>query len=142
MSWSTPAFEALASLVGVRTGLAFTQRESSAELGILRAMARVGESDVGRFLDRLAHEDAVLDDLVNELTVGETYFFREPGQFQLIRAEVLPDIRRRLGAEHVIRAWSAGCASGEEAYPLAIVFEQEGLGASARAGNGHRGKRP
>src|SRR5205085_544478 len=48
-----------------------------------------------------------------------------------IRREVLPELRRRLGSELRVRAWSAGCASGEEAYSLAILLEQEGLGERA-----------
>jgi chemotaxis protein methyltransferase CheR len=41
---------------------------------------------------------------------------------------ILPEVRQRRGEAHVFRAWSAGCASGEEAYSLAILCEQEGLG--------------
>ena len=68
---------------------------------------------------------AVLDDLVSELTVGETYFFRDPAQLEFIRRTILPELRSQPG--RAIRAWSSGCASGEEAYSLAILFEQEGF---------------
>jgi chemotaxis protein methyltransferase CheR len=67
----------------------------------------------------------LLDDLVGELTVGETYFFRDPARFDFIRQTVLPELRSRPG--RAVRAWSAGCATGEEAYSLAMLFEQEGL---------------
>jgi chemotaxis protein methyltransferase CheR len=91
-------------------------------------MAAAGVSDAASYLHRLANDERLLDNLVSDLTVGETYFFREPAQFQRIRREVLPEIRGQHGPEHVVRAWSAGCASGEEAFTLAIVFGQEGLG--------------
>jgi chemotaxis protein methyltransferase CheR len=55
-------------------------------------------------------------------------FLRQPERFEFIRRHVLPEIQRRCGPDHVVRAWSAGCASGEEAYSLAILFKQEGLG--------------
>src|SRR4051812_1125694 len=90
-------------------------------------MSRAGSADAVRYHELIAADPAALDDLIVELTVGETYFLREPGQFEFIRREVLPEVRRRKGADAVIRAWSAGCASGEEAYSLAILFEQEGL---------------
>ena len=64
--------------------------------------------------------------LVSELTVGETYFFREPDQFDLLRRQIVPEWRQRDPAQP-IRVWSAGCASGEEAYSLAMLLDQEGL---------------
>jgi chemotaxis protein methyltransferase CheR len=130
MSWSHPAYEAVAAFVGRRTGLAFANRHDSAELGIRRAMDRAGAADLVAYLDRLATDAGALDDLLAELTVGETYFFREPAQLAFLRREVLPELRRR-GPDRPIRAWSAGCASGEEAYSLAILFDQEGLAAQA-----------
>jgi chemotaxis protein methyltransferase CheR len=126
VSWTHPAYEAVARLLGERTGLSFPPaRQDSAEQGIRQAMARAGINDPNRYRALLAAGEVSLDDLIGELTIGETYFFREPGQFAFLRREVLPDLRRR--AAHPVRAWSAGCASGEEAYSLAILFAEEGL---------------
>jgi chemotaxis protein methyltransferase CheR len=128
MSWTNPAYGAVAGLLGLRTGLAFApDRRPGAELGIRRAMHRAGVADPERYRRLVERDEALFDDLVGELTIGETYFFREPGQFQLLRQTILPEFRRRWGDEHILRAWSAGCASGEEAYSLAIVFAEEGL---------------
>lgn len=127
MSWTQPAFEAVANLVGERTGLSFANRQGSAELGMRRAMTRAKVTDLPRYLDLIGVDERALDDLVSELTVAETYFFREPGQFEVLRRQVLPEIRQRRGPEHMIRAWSAACASGEEAYSLAVLVEQVGL---------------
>jgi chemotaxis protein methyltransferase CheR len=128
MNWSQPAYETVARLVSDRTGLTFPPaRRQSAECGIRRAMGRAGVTDVARYGALLAGDADALDDLIVELTVGETYFFREPGQFRFLRHTVLPEVGRRRGPEHILRAWSAGCASGEEAYSLAILFAQEGL---------------
>jgi chemotaxis protein methyltransferase CheR len=131
MSWSQPAFEALACLIGQRTGLTFEQRQDSAEQIMRQAMTRTHLSDLAAYLDLIATKEEALNDLVSELTVGETYFFREPLQFQRIGREVIPALRRLRGSQHHLRVWSAGCASGEEAYSLAIVLDQEGLGESA-----------
>jgi len=132
VSWTHPAFGAVLRLLGERTGLAFPpHRHESAEQGIRRAMARAGVPDPDRYRSLLDNDANAFDDLIGELTVGETYFFREPAQFEHIRQEVLPDVRRRRGAEHWPRAWSAGCASGEEAYSLAMLFAEEGLAGRA-----------
>lgn len=128
--WTDPVYETIICLLGERTGLSFApHRCESAENGIRRSMARAGLTNPDRYRERVATDDRILDDLIVELTVGETYFFREPAQFEFIRHEVLPEIQRRWGHEHVLRVWSAGCASGEEAYSLAMLFEQEGISA-------------
>jgi chemotaxis protein methyltransferase CheR len=133
VTWSHPAYEAVARLVNTRAGLHFLpSRHDSAELGIRRGMAHAGVAELGRYLALIQADAAVFDALINELTIGETYFFREPDQFGFIRNEVLPEVRRRRGPEAVVRAWSAACASGEEAYSLAILFQQEGLAGRAQ----------
>ncbi|MEQ8663443.1 MAG: protein-glutamate O-methyltransferase CheR, partial [Gammaproteobacteria bacterium] len=53
------------------------------------------------------------------LTTNETYFFREPRHFALLREQVLPVI-----AERPVRVWSAACSSGEEAYSLAMTLDE------------------
>jgi chemotaxis protein methyltransferase CheR len=126
--WSHPAFERVARLVSVQTGLTFaTHRARDAEQCIRRAMQRAQVSDVSRYLALVDSRLLPLDDLVGELTVGETYFFRDPQHFDFIRREVLPDVHRRRGPAHGVRAWSAGCATGEEAYSLAILLEDSGV---------------
>jgi chemotaxis protein methyltransferase CheR len=59
--------------------------------------------------------------LAEELTVTETYFFRNRDQFDALAGAVLPDRMERRGEPRTLRLLSAGCASGEEAYSLAIV---------------------
>jgi len=56
-------------------------------------------------------------------TNGETYFFRDHGQFDLLRLRVLPELIGRRRGEKTLRLWSAGCASGEEAYSLAMLVD-------------------
>lgn len=90
-------------------------------LGVQRAMARVAATDPIEYKRLLDSDPGAFSALITELTVGETYFLRESGQFDFVIREVLPDLRRRAGPDHFLRAWSAGCASGEEAYSLAIV---------------------
>lgn len=63
--------------------------------------------------------------LAGHLTVGETYFFRDPRSFEVLAETVLPElIRMRGGRDRRLRLWSAACCTGEEAYSLAILLEQ------------------
>ncbi|MBI4665178.1 MAG: tetratricopeptide repeat protein [Nitrospinae bacterium] len=63
-------------------------------------------------------------ELAAHFTVGETYFFRDRGQFALIRSVILPEIIKRRGEDKTLRIWSAGCATGEEPYSLAMVLDE------------------
>lgn len=63
---------------------------------------------------------ADFDTLASRLTVGETYFYREPQAFEALRREIVPELVARRGAAGQLRVWSAGCSTGEEPYSLAI----------------------
>ena len=121
-------FDLLADFLRGRTGLVFpAARRSEVVASVLKVMARWSIKSIDNCIARLQADAVLLDELIADLTIGETYFFRDPGHFSYVRDEVLPDVRRRRGAEHVVRAWCAGCSSGEEAYSLAILFEEIGL---------------
>lgn len=64
-----------------------------------------------------------LEVLASHLTVGETYFFRDPETFAALEQQVLPElIRRRRETMRRIRIWSVGCSSGEEPYSIAMTL--------------------
>jgi chemotaxis protein methyltransferase CheR len=60
--------------------------------------------------------------LVNQMTVNETYFFREDYQFQALVSGILPEIAVSRKSQRPIRIWSMPCSSGEEPYSLAIYI--------------------
>ena len=127
--WRHRGYVAVLDLVSARAGLLPPSCPPSAMEGIDRAMARAGlANDFATYLLRLEQEAPTFDDLIVELTVGETYFFRNPEHFDFVRQEVLPDLETRRGPEHTVRGWSAGCASGEEPYSLAVLLMKEGYG--------------
>ena len=68
-----------------------------------------------------------LYDLVEYLTVGETYFLRDPAQIAALRETILPDVLARRSVERRLRIWSAGCSTGEEPYTLAMLLTEQGV---------------
>nr|WP_246512925.1 protein-glutamate O-methyltransferase CheR [Azospirillum picis] len=62
--------------------------------------------------------------LINELAVGETFFFRYIEQFEALRAVAIPECLRRNQATRLLRIWSAGCSIGPEAYTIEILLKQ------------------
>ncbi len=71
----------------------------------------------------LLRDPAVLDSLVQGITVNVTEMFRDPPFFAALRSEVLPYLKTYPNA----KIWHAGCASGEEAYSLAILLREAGM---------------
>ena len=70
------------------------------------------------------HSTAEFNTLARELTVGETYFFRNVEQFRALAAVALPERMRVERSPRVLRLLSAGCASGEEAYSMAMLARE------------------
>jgi chemotaxis protein methyltransferase CheR len=65
-----------------------------------------------------------MERLTGQLTVGESFFFRNEHHFRVLRETVIPQILADNNARREVRVWSAGCATGEEPYSLAILFDQ------------------
>ena len=91
-------------------------------------MTRFGLPEFGPFQWAILTDGSLFQRLVAEISVGVTGFFRHPEQFLDLRREVLP----YLASFPTIKAWSAGCATGEEPYSLAILFEELELGSKSR----------
>jgi chemotaxis protein methyltransferase CheR len=75
--------------------------------------------------DLAARDPAVAKRIVAAMRVNVTAMFRDPAFFRAFRARAIPRLRSDGGA---IRAWHAGCATGEEVWSHAIVLQEEGLG--------------
>lgn len=78
----------------------------------------------GEFTEPLKRP-AALERLVSHLTVGETYFFRNPDHFRSLKETVLPAILQDNRRARTIRIWSSGCATGEEPYSIAILLDRD-----------------
>jgi len=107
-----------------RLGLYFDDAKVEMLAELLRKRAHATAMAPDSYVAWLAHAAPTdeLSLLAQELTVGETYFFRNREQFDALARVVVPDRTRVHRDPRVLRALSAGCASGEEAYSLAIVI--------------------
>jgi two-component system, chemotaxis family, CheB/CheR fusion protein len=95
-----------------------------------RIRKRVQEVGATDFLDYRDHLESTAEEfghLFNTILINVTSFFRDADTWTYLQQEIMPELMAGIGREREIRVWSAGCASGEEAYSLAIVFA-EGLG--------------
>jgi chemotaxis protein methyltransferase CheR len=75
-----------------------------------------------------SHAGDVSRQVVEAMTTNETYFFRDPGQYDAIRTILLPRLMKERGDLKRMRFWSAASSTGQEAYSLAMLLIQAGLG--------------
>ncbi len=87
-----------------------------------------GVTTLSALQERLLHEPACMERLLLDLSVTTTSMFRDPSFWVSFRREVVPVLR----THPFVRIWTAGCSTGQEAYSLAILLEEEGLYERAR----------
>jgi chemotaxis protein methyltransferase CheR len=83
---------------------------SEAYLKLLEAQTALNQGEWARLLPRL--------------TNGESYFWRDKGQFSLLRTRLLPELIEARASSRSLRIWSAGCSTGEEPYSLAMLVDE------------------
>jgi chemotaxis protein methyltransferase CheR len=115
--------------VAAQIGLHFPeQRLSDLERGIRSSLQEFGFKDTESCIKWLLSSPLTknqIEILASHLTVGETYFFRDNKSFEILAEHILPElIHRRKSAEKSLRIWSAGCATGEEPYSIAILLKK------------------
>ncbi len=120
---------ALSEFVTDRMGLYFTrERWRDLERGVSSAAKELGFDDVDSCVRWLLTSQLTRDRvevLAGYLTVGETYFFRDRRAFEFLERRILSElIASRREKERSLRIWSAGCATGEEAYSIAILLRR------------------
>jgi chemotaxis protein methyltransferase CheR len=129
--FSKDVIRLLAGLIRDKSGIEFS--ESNHFLLESRIGQRVQELHLDgprTYLDRLRYgplAEAELESLLDRVTNPETYFFREPEQLEAFTEEVLPEWESAAPQEAPLRIWSAGCATGEEVFTLAMLLEEKGV---------------
>ncbi len=108
------------------TGRDFSRYKRST---ILRRIARRMQlhqvEEIERYLDVLRESTDEVRALADDLLINVTSFFRDPDVFERLAADIVPDLLEGRGPDESVRVWSVGCATGEEAYSLAILLLEE-----------------
>jgi len=126
-----PKFEALLHFLQQQRGFDFTgYKRPSLMRRVTRRMQTVGIGDFAEYIDYLEVHPEEYAQLFNTILINVTAFFRDAAAWDYLRNDTLPRLLAGKGAHDPVRIWSAGCASGQEAYSLAIAFA-EAMGADA-----------
>jgi two-component system CheB/CheR fusion protein len=128
---SLAEFEALLAYLKQSRGFDFTSyKRSSLMRRVLVRMQTMGVKGFAAYLDFLQVDPEEFTRLFNTILINVTSFFRDTPNWEYVRDEVVPRIARETGLSEPIRIWSAGCASGEESYSIAMLLA-EALGPEA-----------
>ncbi len=117
-------------VIAHRFGLEFLpRRRADLERALIRAAPASSVEALDAFLEAipvLPDDAAELTRLVEQLTIGETFFFRDSAFFEALEREILPSLIASRSANGLrrLRIWSAGCATGEEPYSVAILLDR------------------
>jgi two-component system, chemotaxis family, CheB/CheR fusion protein len=122
------SLQALLTQVRERNGIDFSQYKQPTILRRLqRRMVAVGMPTLPDYLRYLARHSEEYSRLIASFLIHVTEFFRDPKLFAALREEILPELiadKRTATMGNELRIWSAGCATGEEAYSLAILVAE------------------
>jgi two-component system CheB/CheR fusion protein len=120
---SDQEFDELLLMLKETRGFDFTgYKRSTLMRRIRRRMDARALTSLGEYRDYLELEPEEFSRLFDSLLINVTAFFRDPLAWQALGEEVLPELLSAKSARRPLRVWSAGCATGEEAYTLAIVL--------------------
>jgi two-component system, chemotaxis family, CheB/CheR fusion protein len=121
-----PDFEALLVYLKEARGFDFTgYKRASLTRRVGRRMAQVEVQSYGDYLDYLQVHPEEFTALFNTILINVTGFFRDPEAWAYLREQVVPQLLAAKNADAPIRVWSAGCASGEEAYTIAMTLAEQ-----------------
>ena len=124
-------FESLLAFIRDERGFDFTgYKRPSLQRRISKRMQDLGVDDFAEYERRLKDDDGEFVRLFDTILINVTSFFRDEVAWDVLGEQILPTLLETKDPAEPIRVWSTGCASGEEAYTLAIVLA-EALGEEA-----------
>ena len=100
-------------------------KEATIQRRIERRAHMRGIGDIGEYRDFLDSNEEELLDLYADLLIEVTEFFRDQAAFEILQKTVIPEITKNLKDGSAVRVWVPGCASGEEAYSIAILLQEQ-----------------
>ena len=119
------ALEKVLILLRAKTGHDFSMyKKNTVYRRIERRMSIHQIDKIATYVRYLQENPQEVELLFKELLIGVTSFFRDTAAWELLQEEALPGLLAGRRSGGMLRAWSVGCSSGEEAYSLAIVFKE------------------
>ncbi len=113
------------TLVRLRTGNEFQQYKRPTLLRRIARRLQVHElSDLAGYLRLLREQPEEVNALLRDLLITVTSFFRDHDSFEFLQKEIIPKLFVGKGPNDQVRVWSVGCATGEEAYSLAMLLAE------------------
>lgn len=124
-SFTEKNFEFIRKFVLERTGINFTENKKDLIYGrVARRIRSLGLNSFDQYCDLLRSDtNAELEQFTNAITTNLTSFFREKHHFDFLKDTIIPEFLKDKN-RNVLRIWSAGCSTGEEAYSIAITVKQ------------------
>lgn len=95
----------------------------SIERRVRQFLGKSGCGTISKMIPKLLHDEGFFEQFLPELSITVTEMFRDPPMYRSMRKKVVPLLK----TYPFIKVWHAGCATGEEAYSLAILLTEEGL---------------
>jgi len=118
-------FRQLLTVLRIRRGVDFTNyKQSTIKRRIVRRMALNKFEEPKEYLTFLRENKSEQDALYNDMLISVTDFFRDPKSFELLCTSIFPVLLLHKAATEPLRIWVAGCATGEEAYSMAICLQE------------------
>jgi two-component system CheB/CheR fusion protein len=118
-------FRQLLTVLRIRRGVDFTNyKQSTIKRRIVRRMALNKLEEPKEYLIFLRENKSEQDALYNDMLISVTDFFRDPKSFEFLCTTIFPGLLLHKAPTEPLRIWVAGCASGEEAYSMAICLQE------------------
>jgi two-component system, chemotaxis family, CheB/CheR fusion protein len=118
----------ICTLLRRKTGHDFSRYKTTTLVRRIQRRIQVHQIvSVSAYVDRLRQDPKEAEQLFRDLLIGVTHFFRDPSAFAVLEREVIPRLFDHAGPDGSIRIWTPGCATGEEAYSVAILVREEML---------------
>jgi len=119
-------FKQILTVLRVRRGVDFTYyKQSTLKRRIIRRMALNKIEKPVEYLSFLRENKGEQDALYNDMLISVTNFFRDTQSFEVLCADIFPALVSSKTGSEGVRIWIAGCATGEEAYSMAICLQEQ-----------------